>query len=626
MIRRILATAALIALAAIAGCKEEEGCSSSEEFTLSSESAQFDGNTLSFGAEKQAATVEVTSESGSGKWKIRASLEDVWCTFSTKGGVLMVAVEQNNTDELRTSWVDVEMDGSTQRIAIRQEYLRRLSFVTREPEEILAAEAMDISLPLSTNIASENLSVSVSPADCDWITNLQVSAAAVTFTTLANETAFGRPATLTVEGDGLIASLDLLQFQSAEAGYPYRIDLSDAKFEEAEKAEDKCYIYEIWDEQNNVKIGELCKEFLYKKEAGSDAVVRKQTIVAYAMKDGKVNLSKGLEIDGHYVGWNTDAAIALTQPDAVLAEYSAGESAEPAVPATEIFLDGNAERMTLAGGGQRRLAATLKPYRLLDQRAGAAIGTLTTEEYSYMVVKIARQYWMAENLRTTRYASGVPIPTNQATADWSGAMSPGCLITLTPPDTGTRTGSQDANSTSAANLERRALYGISYNYHAVTNSTAAKDVEMPEASRTDRISPAGWSIPNRDQFRILCNYVFNTLSGVPSTTPVTIASTGHELSGYSSNETGFGAIGNNWRSDDGSTGSTTTSICHTTRYYLLDTYLYRSAQTTVNNQHVTSLIEIKTNAVSGPATNEVVWTSQNQSTQRSAYVRCLRNE
>ena len=82
---------------------------------------------------------------------------------------------------------------------------------------------------------------------------------------------------------------------------------------------------------------------------------------------------------------------------------------------------------------------------------------------SYKVVKIGTQYWMAENLRTTRYRNGDSIPTSTNEL-WGGL----------------KTGAQGSYN-STTNKDTIVLYGRLYNGYA--------------AFDTIKVAPTGWHIP-----------------------------------------------------------------------------------------------------------------------------------
>ena len=110
---------------------------------------------------------------------------------------------------------------------------------------------------------------------------------------------------------------------------------------------------------------------------------------------------------------------------------------------------------------------------------------LTTDEPSqpitdidgnvYKTVKLGNQVWMAENLRTTRYADGTLIPLGT-----EGSYYP------------------DDNSANVSD------YGYLYNWAAVMNGSASSDANP---SVVQDICPDGWHVPSDAEWTELTNYV-----------------------------------------------------------------------------------------------------------------------
>ncbi len=102
-------------------------------------------------------------------------------------------------------------------------------------------------------------------------------------------------------------------------------------------------------------------------------------------------------------------------------------------------------------------------------------GTVTDiDGNAYKTVKIGTQWWMAQDLRTTRYRNGDPIgTTHPATLDHYGESAPKY---------------QWAYDGNEANV---AVYGRLYTWHAVTDER--------------RISPCGWHIPTDAEWTTLAN-------------------------------------------------------------------------------------------------------------------------
>lgn len=107
---------------------------------------------------------------------------------------------------------------------------------------------------------------------------------------------------------------------------------------------------------------------------------------------------------------------------------------------------------------------------------GDSENTATVEDASgnvYKTIKIGSQIWMAENLKTTKYNDGTPIPNVTDAVAW-GKLSAGAYCNYD-------------------NLESNvATYGLLYNWYAVN---------------TGKLAPKGWHVPTNDDWIILENYL-----------------------------------------------------------------------------------------------------------------------
>ncbi len=93
---------------------------------------------------------------------------------------------------------------------------------------------------------------------------------------------------------------------------------------------------------------------------------------------------------------------------------------------------------------------------------------------NYTVVKIGNQTWMAENLKTTRFNDGTPIPLVSDNTTWSTLSTPGyCWY----------------NNDS---VNFKDFGGALYNWYAVN---------------TAKLAPPGWHVPTDAEWTTLTNYV-----------------------------------------------------------------------------------------------------------------------
>ena len=88
----------------------------------------------------------------------------------------------------------------------------------------------------------------------------------------------------------------------------------------------------------------------------------------------------------------------------------------------------------------------------------------------YKTVKIGNQWWMAENLKTTKYANGLSIQTVSNNTDWSNANQ----------------GIYCSYDDKQDNLK---TYGRLYNWFAINDS--------------NKLAPVGWHIPTDLEWKIL---------------------------------------------------------------------------------------------------------------------------
>ena len=99
----------------------------------------------------------------------------------------------------------------------------------------------------------------------------------------------------------------------------------------------------------------------------------------------------------------------------------------------------------------------------------------------YKTVKLGNQVWMAENLRTTRYADGTPIPLGtESSYDVAYRYYP------------------DDNSANVSD------YGYLYNWAAVMKGSASSETNP---SGVQGICPDGWHVPSNAEWTELENYV-----------------------------------------------------------------------------------------------------------------------
>lgn len=121
-------------------------------------------------------------------------------------------------------------------------------------------------------------------------------------------------------------------------------------------------------------------------------------------------------------------------------------------------------------------ASSCTKEALLEEKSGGLIyGTMKDQESnSYKTIKIGDQVWMAENLRTTIYSDGTPIP-NVTDDKKFHALTTGAFC--------------DYNN----DPENVKTYGRLYNWYAVGSS--------------HKIAPEGWHVPTEKDWEQLSNFL-----------------------------------------------------------------------------------------------------------------------
>jgi uncharacterized protein (TIGR02145 family) len=97
------------------------------------------------------------------------------------------------------------------------------------------------------------------------------------------------------------------------------------------------------------------------------------------------------------------------------------------------------------------------------------------DKQNYPIVKIGTQWWIAENLKTTKYRDGAAIPNVTDNTTWDDLTS----------------GAYCWNRNDTGN---KAIYGALYNWYAVN---------------TGKLCPTGWHVPSDAEWDVLYNYLTN---------------------------------------------------------------------------------------------------------------------
>ena len=142
----------------------------------------------------------------------------------------------------------------------------------------------------------------------------------------------------------------------------------------------------------------------------------------------------------------------------------------------------------------------------------------------YKTIKIGNQWWMTENLRTTKYRSGKAIPNVTSNTAWMALTTPAyCSY------------NNDFNT--------YGIHGLHYNWYVINSMS----------NGNENIAPEGWHVPSNDEFVTLSDF----LGGLT-------------VAGGKLKESGI----NNWSSPNtGATNSSGfTALPHGVRYHVDGTF------------------------------------------------------
>jgi len=180
---------------------------------------EFDGITLKFEGEGETVGIDVEIERAG--WYVLLPTLDSWLTFNRHGSRVYLTATGNISGMPRVSRVDFAYGETVKRIAVEQDYLRLISF-PRGDEVIVSAGQASISFAIRTNVAQENLTVSVTePENVYWINPISVTNNAVIFGIAHNPSPIdARQATITVSGEGTSASFSVIQRPMSVADIP----------------------------------------------------------------------------------------------------------------------------------------------------------------------------------------------------------------------------------------------------------------------------------------------------------------------------------------------------------------------------------------------------------------------
>ena len=112
---------------------------------------------------------------------------------------------------------------------------------------------------------------------------------------------------------------------------------------------------------------------------------------------------------------------------------------------------------------------------------------------TYKTIQIGQQVWMAENLKTTTYRDGTPIPYGHLESGTTEAENEEAGFYFIYPH-----GNVDGISSES---EMISAYGMHYNWHAVVNP--------------DGLCPQGWRVPATEEVEQLLSWVLSKENEMP---------------------------------------------------------------------------------------------------------------
>ena len=170
----------------------------------------------------------------------------------------------------------------------------------------------------------------------------------------------------------------------------------------------------------------------------------------------------------------------------------------------------------------------IRSYYGLDSNCEDGDGNL------YATTTIGTQVWMAENLRTTKYADGTAIPLVNTNATWNALTATSKAYCWYNDDIG-----------------NKATYGALYTWAAAMNG-AASSADNP--STIQGVCPTGWHLPSDEEWTELTYYL-----GGESVAGGKLKETGtthwNSPNTGATNETGFTALPGGYRGIYGNFGN-----------------------------------------------------------------------
>jgi uncharacterized protein (TIGR02145 family) len=512
----------ILLVTSLTGCKEEE-----------TEPVNHPEITINLDGKRQTVPVEIAIPGKN--WTAYSPTVDLWCTVSEGEGEpsLLVTVDANTTGEERHSHVMIISSHHVQKIAVSQDMSR---YISLPPNLTLRGIAGSKTVTVEGNVP-EPYTVTVREEDAAWL-SASVTGGVITVSATRNpSTTLERAGIVEVSGiypaTREVVTTSLTVYQKMFGGVDYYFEIPDFSLSN---------VYKVMD--GSKQIAQVCKEFLNKS-----SLVSIQAIVVYPVNgDGVVNLNAGyvarvlLAQDGTtYTVPTTNihgGKVVFDESSNTITGYSAGN----APPVTTVYMPGDDEMGSSAVEGS--LLASTTPDLITDTRE--------SETNTYSIVKIGTQYWMGQNLNTTRYNSNknhAAITTNITNTNWSQMdaaknYTPACAVYGYP----------DANDPLA--LPQREKSGVLYTFLAINGASSIAGVTFDAGMNMteDNLSPDGWMVPTRDELTALLAYIGGTSAAYLARLREFLDSEGNmnNISGQADeNITGFSARNGSYRSHSG---------------------------------------------------------------------------
>jgi uncharacterized protein (TIGR02145 family) len=231
-----------------------------------------------------------------------------------------------------------------------------------------------------------------------------------------------------------------------------------------------------------------------------------------AISGGVISSDGGGSITGKGISWNTTGAPRIKEDD-----YSDNGSGVEDFSSTmrnlkrgtQYFVRAFATNEAgTAYGNQLSFVTTLDEVSPIIFNPELTYGTVSDiEGNTYKTIQIVAQTWMAENLKTTRFNDGTPIPLVAGDADWANLKTPGYCWYFN-------------------DIYYKSFYGALYNWYTVN---------------TRKLCPSGWHVPTDLDWTTLIDYLeWDGVAGGP----LKEVGTSHWLypNTGATNESGFTAL------------------------------------------------------------------------------------